>query len=65
MKGINRKIRGFLESAFCFGDQDFLKLRLYALHEAKLKFVGSTISVRGLGSDICGRGIRTVNRRSA
>jgi len=40
MEGINRKIRGMLASAFGFRDQDFLKLRLYALHESKLKFVG-------------------------
>ena len=40
MEGINRKIRGLLSSAFGFRDQDFLKLRLYALHEAKFKFVG-------------------------
>ena len=38
MKGINRKIRGLLASAFGFRDQDFLKLPLYALHEAKFKF---------------------------
>jgi transposase len=40
MEGINRKIRGLLASVFGFPDQDFLKLRLYALHEAKFKFVG-------------------------
>lgn len=40
MEGINRKIRGLLCSAFGFRDQDFLKLRLYALHESKFKFVG-------------------------
>ena len=28
MEGINRKIPGFLSSAFGFCDQDFLKLRL-------------------------------------
>ena len=38
MEGINRKIHGLLASAFGFRDQDFLKLRLYALHEAKFKF---------------------------
>jgi Transposase len=37
MEGINRKIRGLLASAFRFHDQDFPKLRLYALHEAKFK----------------------------
>ena len=40
MEGINRKIRGLLASAFAFRDDDFLKLRLYALHEAKFTFVG-------------------------
>lgn len=40
MEGINRKIRGLLASAFGFRDHDFLKLRLYALHEAKFKFIG-------------------------
>ena len=40
MEGINRKIRGLLASAFGFRDQDFLKLRLYALRKAKFKFVG-------------------------
>jgi hypothetical protein len=29
-----------LASAFGFRDHDFLKLRLYALHEAKFKFIG-------------------------
>lgn len=41
MEGINRKIRGLLCSAFGFRDHDFFKLRLYALHEAKFKLVGS------------------------
>ena len=40
MEGINRKIRGLLASVFGFRDDDFLKLRLYALHEAKFTFVG-------------------------
>jgi transposase len=40
MEGTNRKIRGLLASAFGFRDADFLKLRLYALHEAKFTFVG-------------------------
>ena len=40
MEGINRKIRSLLASAFGFRDDDFLKLRLYALHEAKFTFVG-------------------------
>jgi len=39
MEGINRKIRGLLASAFGFRDDDFLKLRLYALHQAKFTFV--------------------------
>ena len=42
MEGINRKIRGLLASAFGYRDHDFLKLRLYALHEAKFKFIGKT-----------------------
>ena len=29
-----------LASAFGLRDHDFLKLRLYALHEAKFKFIG-------------------------
>lgn len=41
MEGINRKIRGLLCAAFGFRDHDFFKLRLYALHEAKFKLVGS------------------------
>jgi transposase len=41
MEGINCKIRGLLCSAFGFRDHDFFKLQLYALHEAKLKLVGS------------------------
>lgn len=40
MEGTNRKIRGLLASAYGFRDSDFLKLRLYALHEAKFTFVG-------------------------
>jgi RNase P/RNase MRP subunit POP5 len=40
MEGINRKIRGLLASAFGFATTSFLKLRLYALHEAKFTFVG-------------------------
>jgi transposase len=40
MEGVNRKIRGLLASAFGFRDQDFLKLRLYALHEVKFKLIG-------------------------
>jgi transposase len=40
MEGTNRKIRGLLASAYGFRDSDFLKLRLYALHEAKFNFVG-------------------------
>ncbi len=34
MEGTNRKIRGLLASACGFSACDFLKLRLYALHEA-------------------------------
>lgn len=39
-EGINRKIRGLLAAAFGIRDNEFLKLRLYALHEAKWSFVG-------------------------
>ena len=41
IEGINRKIRGLLASAFGFCDHDFFKLRLYGLHEAKFKLVGT------------------------
>lgn len=40
IEGINRKIRGLLAAAFGLRDFEFLKLRLYALHESKFKFVG-------------------------
>ena len=40
VEGINRKIRGLLAAAYGITDSDFLKLRLYALHETKWKFVG-------------------------
>jgi transposase len=40
VEGINRKIRGLLAAAYGIRDMDFLKLRLYALHESKWKFVG-------------------------
>ena len=37
---------GFLVSAFGFRDHDFLKLRLYAHHEDKFKFIGLRQSFR-------------------
>jgi transposase len=40
VEGINRKIRGLLSAAYGLRDSDFLKLRLYALHESEWKFVG-------------------------
>src|SRR5271155_2702688 len=40
VEGINRKIRGLLASAYGIRDSEFLKLRLYALHETKWKLVG-------------------------
>jgi hypothetical protein len=42
MEGINRKIHGLLASAFGFRDQDFLKLPLYALHEASSNLSAKT-----------------------
>lgn len=40
MEGTNRKIRGLLCAAYGLRDYDFLKLRLYALHQAKWNFIG-------------------------
>ena len=40
VEGINRKIRGLLAAAYGLRDDDFLRLRLYALHESQWKFVG-------------------------
>jgi transposase len=40
MEGTNRKIRGLLCAAYGLRDYDFLKLRLYALHQAKWNLVG-------------------------
>ena len=40
VEGINRKIRGLLCAAYGIRDIAFLKLRLYALHESKFKFIG-------------------------
>lgn len=40
MEGTNRKIRGLLCAAYGLRDHDFLKLRLYALHQAKWNFIG-------------------------
>jgi len=40
IQGTNRKIRGLIASACSFRDSEFLKFRLYALHEAECTFVG-------------------------
>jgi len=40
MEGINRKIKTLLRQVYGFRDDDFLRLKLYALHEAKHKLVG-------------------------
>ena len=40
VEGINRKIRGLLCAAYGIRDIAFLRLRLYALHESKFKFIG-------------------------
>jgi len=40
VEGTNRKIRTLLRQAYGLRDREYLKLRLYALHESKLKFVG-------------------------
>jgi transposase len=40
MEGTNRKIRGLLSAAYGMRDYEFIKLRLYALHQAKWTFVG-------------------------
>jgi transposase len=40
VEGTNRKIRTLLRQAYGLRDNEYLKLRLYALHESKLKFVG-------------------------
>jgi transposase len=40
MEGINRKIRTMLSQVYGLRDEDFLKLKLFALHEATHQFVG-------------------------
>lgn len=40
MEGINRKIKTMLRMFYGLRDDDFLRLKLYALHEAKHKLVG-------------------------
>ena len=40
MEGINRKIKTLLCQVYGFRDDDFLRLKLYALHESKRKLVG-------------------------
>jgi RNA polymerase sigma factor (TIGR02999 family) len=40
MEGINRKIQTLFRQVYGFRDDDFLRLKLYALHEAKHKLVG-------------------------
>ena len=40
MESINRKIKTLLRKVYGFRDDDFLRLKLYALHEAKHKLVG-------------------------
>jgi len=39
MEGINRKIRSLLATAYGLRDHEYFKLRLYALHESKWKFI--------------------------
>jgi hypothetical protein len=40
MEGINRKIKTMLRMFYGLRDDDFLRLKLYALHEANHKLVG-------------------------
>jgi len=40
VEGTNRKIRTLLRNAYGLRDQQYLKLRLYSLHESKFKFTG-------------------------
>lgn len=40
MEGINRKIKTMLRHCYGLRDNDFLRLKLYALHESKHKLVG-------------------------
>lgn len=40
LEGTNNKIKTLIKSAYGYRDKEFLKLKLYALHEAKFKMVG-------------------------
>jgi transposase len=40
LEGTNNKIKTLIKSAYGYRDKNFLKLKLYALHEAKFKMVG-------------------------
>jgi transposase len=40
LEGLNSKIRAMQRQAYGFRDLEFLKLRIYAIHEAKFNFVG-------------------------
>jgi transposase len=40
MEGINRKIKTMLRQFYGLRDNDFLRLKLYALHESEHKLVG-------------------------
>lgn len=40
MEGINRKIRTMLRQFYGLRDNDFLRLKLYALRQSKHKLVG-------------------------
>jgi transposase len=40
MAGLNRKIKTLVRQVYGFRDDDFLRLKLYALHKAKHKPVG-------------------------
>lgn len=40
LEGTNNKIKTLIKTAYGYRDKEFLKLKLYALHEAKFKLVG-------------------------
>jgi transposase len=40
MEGINRKIKTILRQFYGLRDNDFLRLKVHALHESKHKLVG-------------------------
>jgi transposase len=40
LEGTNNKIKTLIKTAYGYRDKEFLKLKLYALHEAKFKMVG-------------------------